>query len=428
MLGKKFILTMLLLTALIGTASAGTYTVSPTGSGADYSLSEAKAYADSHLNEQITFQLQNGNYGTFYIDDAVQRAGWDKSVTFKAGPGAEPTFDFLQVKGHSSLDTVNRYMVFEGISVIYSGNNTYSAMILIKDSSYIKVIDCTVHGNFDRGEDGRAAAGTSYGLYIDSTRVSSHYATDVLIQGCDIQGAEGGIGMSHDLRDNIVIRGNHVHKINGSIIGTDLPYRRNSEVIIEYNHLHDRRKSLGGTDGSHGSGISVRSMNTTIRGNIIHDFGGSGGIRFYGVAGGHENMIVENNLIYDSQGTTNQVFLDLKENITIRNNTFIGMYGSSSGAMRYGSVLVPRARDTSLGVPNLKIYNNVFVGGFALGHLGDNWRSFLEENNNIFWAIGDTSYSGLLDEHELGSSSRVICGPSSCDEDYFEGSGNFFNF
>ena len=374
------------------------------------------AEAESTVANGDTVYLRSGSYGEVYINrTGLNRSSWADGVTYIAeDANTPPVFDKLDIR-----DGEDRYLTFQNISVIASSDSDYD-VVTIK-SSHIKMLNCTISGRWVRDGSGGL---TSFGVKVDG---ETGVVYDVLIDGCDIQGADRGIILYHDIRDNIVVRNSHIHKVATSFITTNTNHN-NGEIIIENNHLYDRRK----TPGAHGSGIEVRDSHITIRGNVIRDFGGSGGIRFYGnpPAGfAHEDMLIENNLIYDSQGVTNQYFGSMKRDITIRNNTFIGLYSSASGPNKYGTAMVLGAESSSYGVPNLKIHNNVFVGFVGLAHLGSNWMSFLEEDNNIFWGIGDTASSGFLTNppgyRGNGISNSIIIQPGG-DDNYFEGSGNFF--
>ena len=375
------------------------------------------AKAESSAVNGSTVYLRNGNYGEVSINKiGLNRSSWDDGIMYIADLGANPVFDKLAITGFE-----NRYLTFESISIIAPSTSSYTAMVYIKDTSNIHFIDCNITGRFvDDGSGGL----TSYGIWIDG---ANNKINDVLLDGCDIQGAGTGIKLAHEMGDSVVIKNNHVHLVTDTLLSISLENNNHGEILIENNHLHDRRKA----PGSHGSGIALRASDITIRNNIIHDFGGSGSIRFYGnveYPDGYKNMIVENNLCYDGQGVTNAYFGSMKENITIINNTFIGYY-SGSGVTKYTCVMALNAQNASFGVPNLKVYNNIFVGGVGIkSNMGD-YQSFLEEDNNIFWAVRDEATGSYLTQ-PLGANSIIIVDlngyNAGYDENYFEGSGNFF--
>ncbi len=368
------------------------------------------AKAQASVANGDTVLLRSGDYGDVnFTRTGLSRGSWSDGVVYQAeNPSQRPVFGWTNITGAE-----NRYLTLKNIDFTVN-DNSKDALVLIRDSSHVRVIDCNINrpwppsSNFQRG------------VWIEGRNTGVY---DILIQGCDIKGGYQGILTYKDIRDGIVIRNNHIHLTASSFI-TLQSYFNNSEVLIENNHMHDRRSAIG----SHGSGLAVRISNLTARGNIIHDFGGSGGIKFYDDPGeppnGYENMLIENNLIYDSVGTTNSLFDDLRRNITVRNNTFVGAhYAGCSRANWYGTAASFNAKYPDVGVQNLKVYNNVFVGTANMKSTLKNY----EENNNIFFSFKD---SGSYLSNSPGSNSIVIYGPSGFNpgynENYFEDSGVFF--
>lgn len=76
-------------------------------------------------------------------------------------------------------------------------------------------------------------------------------------------------------------------------------------------------------DLSHGSGLSIRSLDLTARGNIIHNYGSSAGIFVYPIKKPYKNLLFENNLVFDAI-TRTVVLNDIADNVVFRNNTFGG--------------------------------------------------------------------------------------------------------
>jgi len=355
--------------------------------------------------------LMSGDYGEQEFSSAkdTKTGTADAWITYKAAEGHEPVLDMLDIRGN-----YNRYLTFKNISIIAPDDSDYYAVVYVKDSSYINLIGCNVTGRWDLPEPGDSS---DYGIVIDGI---NNPVSNVIIDGCDVKDAGRGILIYHDIREGVIIRNSHVHHVGGSIIMVATAHLQD-EIIIENNHLHDRQKF--GT--YHGSGITLWTDHITIRNNFIHDPGGTGSIVFYSdntPPGGFDSVVVENNLIYDPQGHNGALFQLLQSDITIRNNTFINSYLDPSGRNKYGTVMSLNAYNPSDGVPNLKIHDNIFIGQVGLDDNMDNYQNYLEEDNNIFWSIIDNSAGSTLYPSPLGPDSTIVY----TDDNYFEGSGNFF--
>ena len=388
-------------------------------------MDKAKSYA----NPGDTILLKNGNYGavSFTSGDSTG-TGWadNEKIVYKAFDGQSPVFDKLDIVGVG-----NGYMIFDKLRIVAPDNSyytdSYDGVVRINNSSYIKVINCTVKGRYVRDGSG--------GLSKNGVIIRDGNLHDVLIEGCDISGSYYGLRVNGDIWGNIIIKDNHIHRVTGSILIVSTNLVENGEFLIEGNHLHDRRKDLdGAADGSHGAALYIGASHLRIRNNIIHDFGGSGSICGFGTFtpdGGYKDVIVENNLIYDAQGATNMRFEGLANDIIFRNNTLIGWAETSaSGEYEHGSVgrIWPFG---SQGVPNLSIYNNIFVGnlGFGSAQYNLNLNDYTEDNN-IFWAV-ENDYAGTWFSNAPGGGNSTVIHNGSVynpgyDAGYFEGSGNFF--
>jgi polyhydroxyalkanoate synthesis repressor PhaR len=96
-----------------------------------------------------------------------------------------------------------------------------------------------------------------------------------------------------------------------------LRYWGTRDVLVEGNHIHDF--PCDESIDTHGSAISIRAGDITIRGNIMHDGFSSSGMMFYAdTPGPKSNVTIENNLVYDTKtGSLHQHYG--RENV-IRNN------------------------------------------------------------------------------------------------------------
>ncbi|MFW6153745.1 MAG: hypothetical protein ACOC95_00845 [Planctomycetota bacterium] len=181
-------------------------------------------------------------------------------------------------------------------------------------------------------------------------------------------------------------------------------------------------------DDTHGSGISVRSGNFTLRGNRIYDCGGTRGIYYYDPSdNGFRNVVIENNLIYNTLNQyTVDLFNGLGDNTIIRNNTFVGRTHRNydtigEASLLYGFAMVNAAPAVNADPSTIIVANNLLVGraqapagaivknnivyhsqGFSQGTVGDN-------ANNIVYYGGEPAGSEPQPFH--GSGTFFVGGP-----------------
>ncbi len=175
-------------------------------------------------------------------------------------------------------------------------------------------------------------------------------------------------------------------------------------------------------DANHGSGIAIRCGRLAIRNNRIHNTGATAGI--YNYLDGAGNLLIENNLVYDVvQGSTIVNFGDnpIGNNVTIRNNTFVGRRAASYPSQpqyRYGPTFRFSAY-TGTNQATLNVSNNIFVGGAV----GAPSNSGICRNNICYYASGYESDSSGGNRGNLvyyqGQSYPYEPAP-------FDGSGAFF--
>ena len=125
--------------------------------------------------------------------------------------------------------------------------------------------------------------------------------------------------------DNTRIIGNYIVATGGSGIQY---LGGNTSGEISYNHITGADYNSGDPDAvrsPHASIISFRSGDVILRGNHMHGMGTSSGIMFYepDVAGGegsYDDILIENNAIYDIINTYAIRFYNLGSNVELRNN------------------------------------------------------------------------------------------------------------
>jgi hypothetical protein len=403
---------------LSAVSPAQTYYVSPfTGSDSNPGTNAAPwktvSWASTHAANGSTVYLMSGNYGDVIFGAQPARSGWSQAISFEPASGATAVFTLLKF-----AQAGNCYLQVRGVTLnmVDRGTSTYDIAIDVFDSSYVKVQNCNVNGIWKSSVE---AGMTDLGVAI---RYAGKPVSNVLIEGCQIMNTQRGIDISGVVRDNIVIRNNHMGHQASTGIGLSQSNTDNGLIIIEGNHIHNQTSVAEGTSYTHGSGIAIRGNNLLIRGNIIHDCGNTRGIRSYQSVfpdTGYKNLTFENNLVYDTINDLPVELVDVGSNIAFNNNTIIGHYSISSLVrMKYDASATFLAAAQSNG-SSFSFYNNVFVGYLSV----DGALTGYTENNNIIWAA---TIDGVWKSSLKGSKTKILCSQGDCDTNLFKDSGRFF--
>jgi len=419
--------------------------------GYEYTLAEAQAYANSHLNDKITFLLESGNYEAFSLTNVPNRTDW---VTYKAATGYMPVFTTITIINSVARDA---YLKFDGVNItskLGSGKIVY-----VQKANYVEFLNCKMvfYDRYPNGDIVPEFAGNY--LKIDNCEI---YAPDPLgdyalppiskARGMNIQGY------------NINITNNKIHDISSTGIYVDGPSSmliENNEVYNHYFHWPGFRYSINTTavsgDGSntttfavtdryydnyyakmyckinsqyesyvtsynystgtitlstakqvsigdtvecrdeyiHGNSITLMSGNIIVRNNTMHS--SRDGIAVYTVL--VTNITIENNIMYDTTGIDlagNTGALGVGPNVKINNNTIVmqydkspweGLSGEWSGD-RYGEAI--QAPFDSSYDGSLELKNNVIVGRFGFSS-----NNFISENNIVF-CTGDNLSNSIV--------------------------------
>ena len=409
-----------------GVAQAGTYYVDPVRGNDDYSGSSGSpwktiTHAAANAANGSTVFLRNGSYGGVSLNGiSSSRTSWGDAILFTPDSGHTPVFGKLLIANMERC-----YMQFDGIDIDcqWAGLGEYGCKVI--DASHVKLTNLDIVGLWDDDDKNKI---TGYGVLVDGENAN---VSDVLIEGCDITQVSIVAQTNGRIRSGLVLRGNTGTKINSSLLrfATDL---QNDTILVEYNRVAEYR----GIGNPHGSGLSIRNSNMTIRGNIIRAYGGSGGIRFYQNAansgavpeGGYSNILCEGNLIYGSNVSTGIFAPYIGHDFIFRNNTFVAKWVKnppSSGRWRYIGGANFGLDPAGTG-KNVKIHNNVLIGLITISQaLID---AGVEEDHNIMWTL----LTGKLQfqSEPLGDHSVIACrgyytsAPFS--DTYFETPGKFF--
>jgi len=389
-------ITLCLLTAvtlaLSAVTQAAVYYVDPAGGNDSAGGSASNPWrtinkAKSSVSPGDIVNLMPGNYGTVTFTSNDRRGTSNNYITYRNDPGSSPySARFTRIFFSGNTDF---YIAVEGFDVENTGSD--DACIKVENGSYVDIIDCKAHGR-------QGGAGPSYANIF--TRGADH----VLIEGCEIY-YSGHYAVQMESSDSITVRKCHVH----DIISSGLRTGGGQNYVIEYNVIHDQRVEWD--PSVHGSGISIHSHDTVIRGNIIYNFGNTRPIRFYqdwAGPGGYRDMLVENNLVYKTSDFTGTQwwteFIDVGPNCVIRNNTFIDDVTITFASNADGS--------------GLAIYNNIVTGRFQLEDHG-NWQR-VSEGGNIFGQLAASGCGWVCFYDEFSPTSNSIVGANF-------GVGTFFN-
>ncbi|MFW6153976.1 MAG: right-handed parallel beta-helix repeat-containing protein [Planctomycetota bacterium] len=140
--------------------------------------------------------------------------------------------------------------------------------------------------------------------------------------------------------------------------------------------------------------------------------------------GGYRDMVVENNLNYDSRNISNMRLSDLGDHCVFRNNTVVGRWHNldpSKPRYRYfgvGSIGFAHGTDPS----TFRMHNNILVGELSIGETDD-----LVEDYNIIWAL--RGEGGQTANAMTGAHTKLCVinyGTLTVPIDYFETSSGFF--
>jgi len=359
--------------------------------------------------------LRDGDYGAFEHDGS-SRGDW---VTFKADEGHTPVLTGISIDNPDPADT---YLRFCGLTVQHpepdpwppdDGNrHSVGRLAHIDQAHHVELIGNTM---------------TGINKFL-SGGVRSYDSNHVTLAGNEISIVASGIHTTGC--NDLVVSYNHVHSMSE---GSGIRFQGDvTGTVIEGNHVHGQHgdpsepyfPSSDVNEWHPGSGISIRISNAVIRNNIIHD-GFSQGMMFY-IDGQpdelYENMLVENNLFYD---TGRIALYQCGDNILVRNNTFVSEV-RVEGTDKYdilqrysgGAYLMI---DFAAGYDGagVTVVNNLFVGPWALP--GES--SPYVEDYNIFWLReADSNYlPGGKGEH-----TRMAVWRDDADPYTLRGNPNFF--
>jgi len=400
----------------VSTATAATYYVDD-ANGIDTNTGDSfhpwktinKAVEGNSLSPNVvagdTVYIRSGTYAatTFNYIPSPEPTSWTDVITYKAATGHHPKIS----SGTGAALTISspnntcyrRYLVFDGIDMEVTGTGIAN-VVYIKYAGCVKIQNATIKGYWDPSIGGPNNGDlvplnniTRIGILVDTGWNITSKNEDFKFINLDVSQAFDGIVTLDNLGTGFEIRDCNVHLIAEAPIEITYAGENHGEILIQDNHFYNTQAKWQGTDYSHGA-IDFHNNHTTVRGNIIHAMGRSYGIGFYPDAsiltgGGYKDLLIENNMVYDTVSSTALGICTLGDgDITVRNNTFIGGHCticSNTYWDYYGGGLFSTIPISGTSGAGLKLYNNIFWGcpDIAVGLTG------FTAHGNIIYAVWD---------------------------------------
>ena len=379
--------------------------VGETGDGSLENPWKTLAQAQAVVVSGDVVNILSGDYGR-YSENNVIRTDY---VIYQAVDGQVVNLDGVSVN-NSTL--TNTYLKFMGINFkpawvdpcstsqvgcddpqyAESTTTTYSKtadVVNLNNAKYVQIHDSVLEGQ---------------NRYLTSTGVYALNSSYITIADCTIKNIIHGIRFVGDSTNNAAI-GNHIHGLAGTGLSSH-GYQTVSNILFERNHIHDGlvtnlpdyapKKEPLSTYGYHGSGISIRNGDVTVRGNIIRNTGSSAGIKLYEDESDYinDNVLIENNLVYDVGSLYAISVAEAGPNVVIRNNTVIARnrFYANGGNAQFRTAFLPYSVDLQNGTPDIQIHNNIFIGIAKLD------SPYITESNNVVWTTSTSTITPVVHE------------------------------
>lgn len=387
------------------------------GNGSTASPWKTLSKAQSQATDGDTVKLRNGEYGAFIeTGRSTNRTDW---ITYMADDGHTPVLSYIKLSNEIYGTAKDYYLKFDGLNAIMpepdplppQGTGYWQTdserLVRIFKANYAIVQNCTLVGWNKYCSHGAKAYRCSNVSFLNNEQHTT-------------LGGMHGEGMH-----NWTVSGNYIHNMGeGSglrIINNPITGEPPTNVVWENNHLYDMGGSATADDPYFpwqpaadyhmGSLFAIKSPNVTMRGNIAH-YGGSQGIYFYNGYDPYSNMVIENNLFYDTgclvdfdpdpeqtdyRAFTGRTTLQrINGSCIVRNNTFIGRVTDSGLGKydilnRYYAGTLTVSFEPGFDGNGFVFYNNIIVGQWSLPDPTDESLNNYLENNNIFWEQGGNS-------------------------------------
>jgi len=324
-----------------------------------------------------TVLIRDGNYGkitnpiTFpaYTGSMTDPLPTDTQfITFKADAGHEPVFTGISITSSSPIYVP---YIFDGFTINSAGHGVSFHYGIVGP----RFKNCKITGPGYNVGDYRGFNILSY---------QGNLNNDIRIENCEIAHYQRGFCTQCN---NLVIKDCDIN--NFGSLGMSLWGGAN--ILIEGNHFHDQQR----VEAMHADVIAFMHGNIIIRGNKIH---GQQGQAIFGQGYGvKDNVLIENNLIYDCK--INEIsgwYYDGGAGGTPEEGPYIG----ENWVIRYNTIVAyPKDWSTcTSGVYanfiNSDVYNNIFLtrdyGGRGLVNHGYNIVLSLPSGEENSYTYGRT--------------------------------------
>lgn len=274
-----------------------------------------------------TILLAAGNYGRLNLSGAEYQ--FPQGVTIKSADLEAPaTITALNVNNAANITFDS--LVFD---YTFNGEPQYYRPFSVSGSSSIDFQNSVFSGDVAQGV---SAASDGYGTGMGLTVRNS---SDISV--VDSEFFDWYKGAYFQETSDIRVAGNDVFAIRSDGMNFIDVY----SVVIEDNYIHDFKRSLGSAD--HGdmiqfwkTGNAPASSDILIRGNVL-DMGtgdysqslfmGSGKVSSTDPNWFYQDVVIENNVIYNAQ--LHGITVDGTNNLTVSNNTVLAVDGLLSGGV-----------------------------------------------------------------------------------------------
>ncbi|MFA4960182.1 MAG: archaellin/type IV pilin N-terminal domain-containing protein [Candidatus Pacearchaeota archaeon] len=375
--------------------------------GNEMNLNEAMNYANSNINENLIFKLNDGLYGSF-VFTSLNRTG---------------TVEFKSLNSHGAVFS----------NILFGEENNIK-----KYKTILNGISIFMNPAVKPTPTGDWIGGYSLGFIINSEEVTIKNSVlkgfdKYVVDGLDVKNSDKFSFINNDVslvrgmtprisnQEDNLIEENVIHNVaSGSFIAIQAGNKNTqvrNNIIYDCNYnsgdLYFPINTIGTSQWHPGTAIAIRSSDTQIVNNSIHDCHNAQSIMTYtddkAIIYNYSNILISNNIFYDNgAGTTTVRLLNLNPSssrpVIIENNTFIG-YISKIGTGIY-DILQRYSDSSSMGLfagnngEGLSIKNNINIGVGSSWLNGSNPNLIFEEENNLLWVhssdgerVGNTIYS-----------------------------------
>ncbi len=372
------------------TVTGTRYFVDPVnGDDARDGLGPATAWATldhalATLEEGDAALLMDGNHGALVETQPRGRTGY---VTVMAAEGASPVLTRISVR---YPDLADAWLRFDGLRVepewVDPGADPQQPGA--NSSTYVKSaepfsLERVRHLRLLRS----ALTGTNKYLTVAAARITA--SEDVLVSGVHARRTTHGIFMTGNT--GMTVSRSLFHEGVASCIRIQ---PGNVGLLVDSVRCHDfnwdEDDDYCPRDGNnpHGSAVSIRSGDLTVRNSMFHD---TPGVMLYdgdnGAIASYSNVLFENNAVYDINNNYPLRIYGLAENVVVRNNLLVGKHrltdtgeNTPDGRYRYNAAFMLHEPAPGYDASGLSLYNNVMVGAAFIA-------AEVDEHHNILWAL-----------------------------------------